>query len=169
MTYYLIKYFIFPLTYIDYGKPLYDGALITEGVSYFLILRFLLKHKLTKAALSDILKLIELHCPRPNSCCKSAYFMKKFQNSTDHVGTLYNVHEYCTNCFVEINGTGSSCCTNCGTQVREASSKCEFITMSIEDQLRDLFKCTYYNIIMSLCKFGMYIAFLQLVHVLLGL
>jgi hypothetical protein len=127
--------------HVDYGKPLYDGAMLTEGVSYFLIARFLLKHKLTNAALGDLLKLIELHCPSPNLCCKSAYFMKKFQNSTGQTGSSCEAHEYCANCYVEIADKGSLSCVKCRTPIKEASSKCEFVTISIEDQLRDLFRC----------------------------
>ena len=63
----------------DYGHddPLYAGAAITVGVAMTLILAFIVRHKLTNEAISDLLFLIDHICPKPNRCCKTLYKFKK--------------------------------------------------------------------------------------------
>ena len=53
---------------IDHDDALYSGALITSSSSVVLLLSFEFKHRLTHEALSDLLAVIEAHCPRPNNC-----------------------------------------------------------------------------------------------------
>ena len=53
-------------------QPVYDGAML------LLIKQYSMKHKLSKEALSD-LKLIQLHCPKPNTVPSTVYqFEKQF-------------------------------------------------------------------------------------------
>ena len=47
---------------------LYSGAPIKSSTSVVLLLLFVFKHKLTREAFSDLLAVIEAHCPRPNNC-----------------------------------------------------------------------------------------------------
>ena len=42
---------------------LYSGALLTSSSSIFLLLSFVMKHKLTREAFNDLLSVIEAHCP----------------------------------------------------------------------------------------------------------
>jgi len=46
---------------------LYSGVQITSSSSVVLLLSFVFKHKLTRKAFSDLLAVIEAHCPRPNN------------------------------------------------------------------------------------------------------
>ena len=55
--------------------PLYDGSLLNVPQSNVLIYKFAMKHNLSIEGLSDILKLIQLHCPTPNNCVRSAYLL----------------------------------------------------------------------------------------------
>ena len=111
----------------------------------------MLKHKLTNAALSDLLHLIEIHCPRPNLCCKSSYFIKKFQNISNHATTMYHTHHYCTYCLEKVE---SSCCSKCSAPLQGASAKCEYV-VSLEDQLTDCFKSMFYILSrMIVCVFA---------------
>jgi len=57
--------------YDDHDEPLYTGAAITVGVVMTLLLAFIVCHKLTNEAISDLLYLIDLICPKPNRCCKT--------------------------------------------------------------------------------------------------
>ena len=47
---------------------LYSGAPITSNSRVVLLLSFVFKHKLTREAFSDLLAVVEAHCPRPNNC-----------------------------------------------------------------------------------------------------
>ena len=114
------------------------------GDSCFLISKFVLKHSITNTALSDLLKIIEMHCPNPNLCCKSVYFLKKYLNSSTVVGgadIACTTHEYCANCSARITDSKSPHCTNCKLQMKGAADRSEFTIINIEDQLRTLFKC----------------------------
>ena len=76
-------------------NTLYNGALLTVGASCFLVSRFAMKHKITNSALNDLLKIIEMHCPRPNACCKSVHFLKIVSVSRHRFlnwCTMYNIY-----------------------------------------------------------------------------
>ena len=125
---------------------MYNGALLTVGASCFLVSRFAMKHKITNSALNDLLKIIEMHCPRPNACCKSVHFLKKYQNSNGVVcetDIACTTREYCTHCSAQILDSKSPSCVKCRACIQGISNKSEFIIMNIEDQLRTLFKCMY--------------------------
>lgn len=46
--------------------PLYEGSSLTCASSGVLVMKYAIKHNITKA-LSDLLDLLRLHCPKPNS------------------------------------------------------------------------------------------------------
>ena len=52
----------------EHNDMLYSGSPITSSSSVVLLLSFVLKHKLTREAFSDLLAVVEAHCPRPNNC-----------------------------------------------------------------------------------------------------
>ena len=47
--------------------PLYEGSALTCASSSILMLKYAMKHNITKDALADLLNLIKLHCPKPNT------------------------------------------------------------------------------------------------------
>ena len=51
---------------VEHDDALYSGAPITSSSSVVLLLSFAFKHKLTRETLSDLLAVIEAHCP--NNC-----------------------------------------------------------------------------------------------------
>ena len=61
--------------------PLYEGSALTCASNSILMLKYAMKHNITKDALADLLDLIKLHCPKPNTCPPTLYyFNKQFQN-----------------------------------------------------------------------------------------
>ena len=65
-------------SHYEHDDPLYAGAVITVGVAMTLLLAFIVRHKLTNEAISDLLYLIDHMCPKPNRCCKTLYKFKEF-------------------------------------------------------------------------------------------
>ena len=57
--------------------PLYNGASLSTETSSWAIMQFAISNKLTYSATSELLELIKLHCPAPNSCVRSLYMLKK--------------------------------------------------------------------------------------------
>lgn len=68
--------------------PLYSGSKLSTFESYLLIMRYGLRHGLTKQALSDLLNLVGMHLP--NDSMVSLYKLKKFfvQLYEDHYTLL---------------------------------------------------------------------------------
>ena len=50
------------------ATPLFEGSNLTCASSSILIMKYAMKHNITKDTLSDLLDLLRLHCPKPNSC-----------------------------------------------------------------------------------------------------
>lgn len=63
-----------------YNGPLYTGAKLTVIESYMKIMKYALRHSLTKQALSDLLILVDDHLP--TSSLVSQYRLKKTVSST---------------------------------------------------------------------------------------
>ena len=78
----------------DNNPPLYKGASISLSSSILLILSFVLKHRLTGQCFTDLLAIIEAHCPKPNHCNTSvrglfAYFKNIKGNLVKHIFCTY--------------------------------------------------------------------------------
>ena len=67
-----------PINSKHLDAPLYPGATITFKITMILLLTFAVRHKLSNEAISDLLYIIEILCPKPNLCCKSVYKFKTF-------------------------------------------------------------------------------------------
>lgn len=59
-------------------KLIYPNVRIANAVSMLLIMSFAVAHKLTGAALKDLLSLIDIHCSVPNPLIKSLYKFKQY-------------------------------------------------------------------------------------------
>ena len=51
---------------VDNDPPLYEGAPLSLSSSILLTLSFVLKHRLAGQCFTDLLAVIEAHCPKPN-------------------------------------------------------------------------------------------------------
>ena len=123
--------------------PLYPGAAITVKVALLLLLAFVVRHNLTKEAINDLLYLIDLLCPKPNKCCKSAYRFKKFFS---FLIIPAEFKYYCQACIVPINYPLVKICSICKTVFSLAKSPSYFVKFSISNQIKSLFaKETFLN------------------------
>ena len=83
--------------------------------------------------MKDLLKLIEVHCPRPNLCCSSPYFLKGMLSPSS---TFIQCQKYCSSCFSEVTEDSVNKCSSCN-RVLEMS---HFLQISLEEQIKCLFK-----------------------------
>ena len=130
----------------EQDEMLYSGAPITSCSSVVLLLSFVLKHKLTREAFSDLLALVEAHCPQPNNCKTTVKKLFEFvrQAKGDVVKHLYcgycNAYFGRSDAHTEVNRT----CSICGKGLSKDSRF--FIEVPIVKQLQTFFsgKCTVY-------------------------
>ena len=141
--------------------PLYEGASITENTSYLLIRKFIFKHKLTGTALTDLLKFIEVHCLRSNHCCPSPYFLKKDIDMNHESSGSICYHEYCTQCFDEIQDDEATGCQNCQITFEEIPNS-YFIQLNIKNQLQCLFQGRQFEFASNVTLICMYVIILSL-------
>lgn len=62
---------------------------------------------LTNEALSDLLKLIKLHCPTPNLCCQSISFFNKLL--VKKLKQPVQLHSFCSACFAAVESADATC------------------------------------------------------------
>ena len=79
----------------EQDEMLYSEAPITSCSSVVLLLSFVFKHKLTREAFSDLLALVEAHCPQPNNCKTTV--KKLFEFVSQAKGDVVK-HLYCGYC-----------------------------------------------------------------------
>lgn len=114
------------------NDPLYDNAPLTLGESVLCILTFMIRHKVTRTLLSDLLSLISLHCIQPNFCIKTLYYFDKFFKN---IRSPIRRHFFCSACFSKLENQKSSC-PKCNVN-QEVSY---FIQIPLIPQLINLFK-----------------------------
>lgn len=138
----------------EHDDALYSGAPITSSSSVVLLLSFVFKHKLTREAFSDLLAVVEAHCPRPNNCRTTV--KKLFEFVSQAKGDIVK-HYFCAYCNAyygrvedrtEVNRT----CNICGKNIPEAGRF--FIEVPIAKQLRKFFsgKCIDFSRLELLCS-----------------
>lgn len=113
-----------------FNKPLYHGSNITLLESYMMIMKYSLRHSLTKQALGDLLALVDAHLP------------------VKSMVSLYKLKNFFFQLYDDISFTSHYCCSGCQSTVKDASSKCsngcgkeaiEFLAVSVEPQLKRRF------------------------------
>ena len=82
------------------NDPLYPGATITVKITMILMLAFVTRHKLTNEAISDLLYLLNIICPKSTKCCSS---LNKFKKYFDYLVTPVTFCYYCPDCVVTVN------------------------------------------------------------------
>ena len=120
----------------EHDDPLYAGAAITVGVAMTLLLAFVVRHKLTNEAISDLLYLIDHLCPKPNRCCKTLYKFKKFFS---FLVVPFNCCYYCSQCFNPISDMTSRACAVCKAIINSVKDLSYFIHIPISEQIKSLF------------------------------
>ena len=114
-------------------EPLYEGSKISKILSLELIISFVLKHNLTKAAWADLLRLLTaLLGERCKQTFQSVYKMKLFMKG--YFGSKEPTKiSYCANCFSQVQDR----CQNAGCRGAAVSS---FLDLHFEEKITDLFK-----------------------------
>ena len=123
--------------------PIYAGAAITVAISFLLIMTYAIRHSLSGEALSDLLTLINIHCPAPNHIAKTLYMFKKhFQNLKSPI----TFHNYCSNCLISIPDKNQKVCQNvfCNQSFEKLGSLSFFIELPLQSQLQNLFSHTWF-------------------------
>ena len=114
-------------------EPLYEGSKISKVLSFVLIVSFVLKHNLSKAAWADLLNLLTvLLGERCKKTFQSVYKMK--QAMSEYFGSKEPTRiNYCANCFNRVEDS----CHKAGCRGASVSS---FLDLHFEEKIKDLFK-----------------------------
>ena len=98
-------------------------------------MKYKVRHNLTQAALLDLLRLLEAHCPLPNNCLTSTYKFNKHFCSLKYPVVF---HYYCVSCFQEVE-VGTHICPNllCKAEL-DKKTLSTFIQIPIESQLKSI-------------------------------
>jgi len=119
---------------MECDTPLYPDSLLTQSSSSLLIKQYSVRHNLTQEALADLLKLLRLHCPTPNSLPISLYSFQKHFHSLQIPLTL---HYYCSSCLQHLPNCEMLRCPNvtCGKGLKTPRAISSFIEMPLEQQI----------------------------------
>ena len=116
----------------DLKECIYEGSELTVASSCLLLKKFRMQHRLTDTAFADLLRLISLHCPRPNKCPTSPYLFDK-QFGGHKLPMVF--HNFCSNYLCDVQDDIK--CPNpcCGVDLIKFGAKSQFIEVPIEPQL----------------------------------
>ena len=114
-------------------EPLYQGSKISKILSFVLIVSFVLKHNLSKAAWADLLRLLTAllgeRCQRTfQSVYRMKLFMKEYFGSKDP--TKIN---YCSNCLQQVKD-------RCPNDSCKGAALSSFLDLHFEEKIKDLFR-----------------------------
>lgn len=118
----------------DEEKPLYQGSTISKILSCVLIVSFVLKHNLSKAAWADLLRLFTaLLGDRCKQTFQSVYKMKLMMK--EYFGSKEPTKiNYCSNCLqaVEADKCPNAKCSKAGLS--------SFLDLHLQEKIKDLFR-----------------------------
>ncbi|XP_006012098.1 zinc finger protein 436-like [Latimeria chalumnae] len=97
-------------------QPLFENSKITLGLSMLMIMSFLLRYRLSSEALGDLLTLIEMHLPIPNTFRSS---VSRFRETVSHVWTPVSTVVYCSHCG-NFNGKKNTTCSSCAQKLEDS-------------------------------------------------
>ncbi|XP_057211909.1 uncharacterized protein LOC130567659 isoform X2 [Triplophysa rosa] len=118
-------------------EKIYPSAKISHEESLLSILCYALRHTTTKSALSDLLDLINLHCPEgTNGVPSSLYkFLKTFDCNSFEIMCI------CPKCHHYLGNEVPDCCASCGSELGDMNSLVKsgniFLKVSIRKQLEE--------------------------------
>lgn len=79
-------------------QPLYDGANLTTLESSVLLMQFSIRHRLSKAALGELLQLVMTHLPESSQCTPTTYKLKQIFTSKFFQDVTPTKQYFCTTC-----------------------------------------------------------------------
>ncbi|CAG5075212.1 Protein of unknown function, partial [Cotesia congregata] len=121
------------------NSPLYNGSPITIGESILSLLMLVIRHKISHVLLTDIIKIISLHCPIPNFFPRTLYKFRKFFSE---FGLPIRRHYFCSICFSKLENSTSN------IEKCKDAKQCYFIELPLIAQLLRLFKREgFYNLL----------------------
>ena len=116
-------------------KPLYDGApLTTEESMYTTTYLYAIRNKLSYQATSQLLDLMRIHFPSPNSYPTSFYALKKHISG---MATL-TLKRFCSTCLDEVPKEYKHCSKDC-----KYSSLCYYAVPPFQEHLESIFAGTH--------------------------
>lgn len=112
----------------------YEGTQITCSESLLLTMAFTLRHKISLAAVVDLLELLRIHCPEVNLVVPN---IAKFQEHFRKLNHPIKQHFCCPNinCQVYVSFTAPQKDDMCKVRGEHLSSKAFFIEVPVEEQL----------------------------------
>lgn len=114
------------------SDPLYLSSEFSAFEYHINVLKFALKHCLTKCALEDLLKLISFLLPQPNLASPTIYRQNKFLNELFDQQVIQKT-KYCATCHRLLEPPDEDECPN-----RCANSVESFVLCDIEQQLKNI-------------------------------
>lgn len=111
-----------------------ESAQITCSESLLLTMAFTVRHKISLAAVDDLLKLLRIHCPELNLVVPN---IAKFQEHFRKLNHPIKQHFCCPNinCQVYVSFTAPQKDDTCKVRGEHLSSKAFFIEVPVEEQL----------------------------------
>lgn len=99
-------------------ERVFSNCPLKKSTSNLLLMQYSVRHNLTQEAVADLLSLLSIHCPSPNSIPSSLYCFQKLFPS---LHTIYTVHYFCSSCLQEVPGKEILICPNadCGKSLKE--------------------------------------------------
>lgn len=115
----------------DDGHPLYHNSPVTVRESMLLIQSLLLRHNLNMTCISDIITVIQLHCPEEGLKKNSLYKFRKYWNFNKK--NEIKKHFYCSQCLRDLQHEND----NCPSCPEQQSSY--FVQLPIIKQLKEMY------------------------------
>lgn len=117
---------------ITQHNKLYEGASISVGESVYSILSFAQSENLSGAALEKLLKLIDVHLPKPNNHVQTTHL---FYGQIENADFKYNLVYYCSVCW-GLRASKTDLCTECILPTRKVEY---FVSLPLAPQISKLY------------------------------
>ena len=116
-------------------KPLYNGAPLTTEESMYTTYLYAIRNKLSYQATSQLLDLMRVHFPSPNSYPTSFYALKKHISG---MATL-TLKKFCSTCLDEVPKEYK----HCSKKDCKYSSLCYYAVPPFQEHLESIFAGTH--------------------------
>lgn len=115
---------------------LYENSTLTLSESLMIVMTFAFRNKLSGTTFSNLIKLINLFCPKPNNFPKSSYGV---WNYFKDLKTPIIQHFYCGSCLTYAGkDVSDTFCSLCKSSLED--NKRYFIQIPLVNQIQNLFK-----------------------------
>ena len=120
---------------------LFPGSSLTVNTSNMLLRSFMCCHHLTQRAKSDLLQLLQIHLPEESLVSPSLYmFEKNCSKNCPDCSPEVTEHYYCSGCNASLTGPNGPRCSQEYCSSHGEVKHAFFLTVSVADQLKLLFK-----------------------------